>query len=38
MSEETLPLTGIDLKPYFAIAILLIILGRATYTKATSRP
>ena len=33
-SEENLPLTGMDLKPYFAIAILLIIIGRATYTKA----
>ncbi|MDP2210713.1 MAG: hypothetical protein Q8J63_03115 [Candidatus Aquicultor sp.] len=33
-SKENLPLTGMDLKPYFAIAILLIIIGRATYTKA----
>jgi len=33
-SKENLPLTVMDLKPYFAIAILLIIIGRTTYTKA----
>lgn len=36
-SKENLPLTGMDLKPYFAIAILLIIIGRTTYTKAIPR-